>query len=114
MNIVRTLEVILVFFGRFVFHIFISNVELFKCARCPEGSGDNDIYPKCNCEKVGQYNKYLNECTKCVEGSTGIYPNCTCHEENMVYNEGQNACVTCPVGASGKIPNCTCDNGAGL
>lgn len=88
--------------------------ESFNCVRCPEGSEDSDIYPKCNCEKTGQYSQYNNECTKCVEGSTGIYPNCTCIDDKMVFSDYRNACELCPQGSSGQIPKCICNNGAGL
>lgn len=91
----------------------IQLLEQFKCIRCPDDSNEGSIYPDCNCENVGQYNANLNECTKCAEGSTGIYPNCTCIDEDAVLvNTFQMECQKCPPNSSGKIPNCICDNGS--
>lgn len=93
---------------------YISQIENFKCVKCPEDSDEGSIYPDCSCEKVGQYNKFLNVCTKCAEGSTGIYPNCVCNDENATFNDYDNNCESCPPGSKGKMPNCVCDNGSGL
>lgn len=82
---------------------------------CPSDSNEDSIYPECNCDNVGEYNQYKNECIKCVEGSTGIYPNCTCNDENASYfieNQYFSECRTCPPDSSGKVPKCICDNGS--
>lgn len=88
-------------------------IERFKCVGCPEDSDEGSIYPDCNCGKVGEYHKYYNKCTKCGNGSTGIFPNCLCNDENTVFSKNRNKCETCPPASSGKNPNCVCDNGGG-
>lgn len=90
-----------------------SQLDQFQCVRCPDDSTADSVYPDCDCG--GEYNENTNVCMKCIEGTTGIYPNCTCNDENAVFiMDGPylSECQTCPPNSSGKVPNCVCDNGA--
>lgn len=92
---------------------YIIFLERFECLKCPDDSENGSMYPNCSCDKVGQYNPNTNQCTKCPQGSIGIFPKCECTDELFVFDEFQVKCNMCPSGSSGKIPECKCDNGAG-
>lgn len=77
------------------------NKPTFRCIACPPTASESSKYPNCDCGKNGKYNLYFNECEQCPFGSEGIYPNCTCLNDNATYLASTNWCSTCPYGSTG-------------
>lgn len=58
-------------------------------------------YPNCVCEESLFYDIEKNECVGCPEGTTGLFPNCHCHNETAVFVPPWRSCRECPENSTG-------------
>lgn len=80
----------------------------FECFTCPSEAKNGSLHPNCDCSEFGTYVFGVRKCNKCMEGTTGIYPNCVCDDKTATYNKLYERCEHCPIGSTGKVPNCVC------
>lgn len=88
----------------------------FECRECPRNSESNSVYPNCDCDKIGIFDRDENKCITCPLASNGIYPNCICEQKNAVFFQHKPLdiieCRLCVNGSNGFYPDCVCDGNA--